>query len=43
MGMYSAAGVRHKLNEMAAKGLIKRKRGAQKGRETSLYFKVSAP
>jgi len=43
MGMYSAAGVRHKLNEMAAEGLIERKRGAQEGRETSLYFKARGP
>ena len=40
LGMWSATSVKHKLNEMAAEGLIERKRGLQGAQQTSLYFKL---
>jgi hypothetical protein len=39
LGLWSPVSIEHKLNEMAAEGLIERKRGRYSGRETSLYFR----
>ena len=39
LGMWSSS-VKHKLNEMAAAGLIERKRVWREARETSLYFRL---
>jgi hypothetical protein len=40
MGMWSLAAVKAKLNEMAAEGLIQRKRVMQEARQTSLYYRA---
>jgi hypothetical protein len=40
LGMWSAASIKHKLNIMAAAGLIDRKRIWREARETSLYFRL---
>jgi hypothetical protein len=39
LGMWSAASIKHKLNELAAAGLIERKRCSGEARPTSLYFR----
>ena len=38
-GVWSAAHVRQKLNEMAARGLIKRKKAGQSAVATHLFYK----
>jgi hypothetical protein len=43
LGMWSAASIKHKLNEMAAAGLIERKRVLREARETSLYYRRRNP
>jgi hypothetical protein len=40
LGMWSAASIKHKLNELAAAGMIERKRVLREARPTSLYFKM---
>jgi hypothetical protein len=40
LGMWSAASIKHKLNEMAAAGLIEQKLALREGRQTNLYFKL---
>jgi hypothetical protein len=40
MGMWSLAAVKAKLNEMAAEGLIQRKRVMREARQTSLYYRA---
>jgi len=40
LGLWSHVCIKRKLNEMAAEGLIERKRGRYGGRETSLYFRA---
>jgi hypothetical protein len=42
LGLWSHVSIKRKLNEMAAAGLIERKRGKYSGRETSLYFRPRA-
>ena len=37
--MWSAESIKHKLNQLAAEGLIERKRIFDGSRETSLYFR----
>jgi len=37
-GMWPVASIKHKLNEMAAAGLMERKHVLRDGRPTSLYF-----
>jgi hypothetical protein len=39
LGMWSAQSVKHKLNQLAAEGLIERKRILGGTHETSLYFR----
>jgi hypothetical protein len=39
LGMWSAQSVKHKLNQLAAEGLIERKRILGGAYETSLYFR----
>jgi len=39
LGMWSAASIKHKLNEFAAAGLIERKRVMREARQTSLYYR----
>jgi hypothetical protein len=39
LGMWSAQSVKHKLNQLAAGGLIERKRNLGGAHETSLYFR----
>jgi DNA-binding HxlR family transcriptional regulator len=41
LGLWSHVCIKRKLNEMAAEGLIERKRGRYSGRETSLYFRAA--
>ena len=43
LGMWSAASIKHKLNELAAAGLIERKRVLREARPTSLYFRRPEP
>jgi hypothetical protein len=38
--MWSAASIKHKLNEFAAAGLIERKRVMREARQTSLYYRT---
>ncbi len=40
LGMWSVASIKQKLNEMAAAGLIERKRVLHSERETSLYYRM---
>ena len=40
LGMWSAESIKHKLNQLAAEGLIERRRIVDRSRETSLYFRV---
>ena len=40
LGMWSAASIKHKLNEMAEAGLIEQKRVLREGRQTNLYFRL---
>jgi len=40
LGMWSAASIKHKLNEFAAAGLIERKRVMREARQTSLYYRT---
>jgi hypothetical protein len=42
LGLWSHVSIKRKLNEMAAAGLIERKRGRYSGRATSLYFRPRA-
>jgi hypothetical protein len=39
LGMWSAQSVKHKLNQLAAEGLIERKRILGGAHETNLYFR----
>lgn len=39
LGMWSFAAVKAKLNEMAAEGLVARKRVMREARQTSLYYR----
>ena len=39
VGMWSLAAVKAKLNEMAADGLVARKRVMREARQTSLYYR----
>ena len=39
LDMWSAESIKHKLNQLAAEGLIERKRILDGSRETSLYFR----
>ena len=41
--MWSAESIKHKLNELAAAGLIERKRILREARPTSLYFRLREP
>jgi hypothetical protein len=43
LGMGSAASIRHKLNELAAVGLVEPMRVLRNARRTSLYFRLSKP
>jgi hypothetical protein len=40
LGMWSLAGIRQRLNEMAAAGVIERKRVWRDAGEVSLYFRL---
>ena len=40
LGMWSLAAVKAKLNEMAAEGLVERKRVMREARQTSLYYRT---
>ena len=40
LDMWSAASIKHKLNEMAAAGLIEQKLVLREGRQTNLYFRL---
>ena len=40
LGMWSLTAVKAKLNEMAAEGLIARKRVMREARQTSLYYRT---
>jgi DNA-binding PadR family transcriptional regulator len=43
LGMWSLASIRARLNDMAAAGLIERKRVIRDERPTSLYFRRTEP
>ena len=43
LGLWSLAAVKAKLNEMAAEGLVARKRVLRNAQETSLYFRTPTP
>jgi hypothetical protein len=43
LNLWSFASVKHKLNEMAAAGLIQRKRVMQNARQLSLYYRPHDP
>jgi hypothetical protein len=43
LGLWSFASVKTKLNEMAAAGLVERKRVIREARQTSLYFRLPNP
>ena len=40
LGMWSAASIKHNLQQMAAEGLIERKRISRGPYETNLYFRA---
>ena len=40
LGMWSLAAVKAKLNQMAAEGLVERKRVMREARQTSLYYRT---
>jgi hypothetical protein len=42
VGMWSLKGIKHRLNEMAAQGLIERKRVIRNTLQTNLYFRPSS-
>jgi hypothetical protein len=43
LGMWSLAAVKAKLCQMAAEGLVERKRDLREARQTSLYFRTPKP